>query len=167
MSKLSKRLFAAVSDKGRERKANRLDGLLLTDTDIDDLMKKQYDEDGAYVPMHASNFPSMSRKDVMMNLRIPPLGIHPPPFGDEQIQEIESKTSIKRENIEWVRQHWLDDKIAPDEKDMKVIVDDILEMQFAKVSYATINLWLDYISGADIMGNKHGIYNKSWMRIDS
>ena len=34
------------------------------------------------------------------------------------------------------------------------------------VSFATINLWIDYYSGADV-GSPNQICNKSWARIDS
>ena len=51
-------------------------------------MKSHYDEEGSYKPPDASAFPSMSRRDCMMNVRIPPLGIEPPPFGEEQIREV-------------------------------------------------------------------------------
>mmetsp|Transcript_27523 Transcript_27523/g.33601 ORF Transcript_27523/g.33601 Transcript_27523/m.33601 type:complete len:183 (+) Transcript_27523:140-688(+) len=161
---VSKRLFSV--DKGEYRVEGRLDGLLMTDEEIDEAMKTHYDEEGSYKPPDASHFPSFSRRDCMMNVRIPPLGIEPPPFGEEQIREITEKTTITRENIEWARSEWTDTTRKPDEKKYKVLKDDILEMYKKGVSYATINLWLDYMSGADI-GYKDAIYNRTWARIDS
>ena len=34
------------------------------------------------------------------------------------------------------------------------------------VPFAAINLWIDYVTGADI-GCKHAVYNRNWARIDS
>lgn len=102
----------------------------------------------------------------MMNVRIPPLGIEPPPFGEDQIREITEKTTLTRENIAWAREHWIDDQLKADEKNYGAIWGDIQEMYKKGVSFATINLWIDHISGADI-GCKHAIYNKTWARIDS
>jgi len=158
----NKRLCAAASD----RVATRLDGIGMTGKELDELMKKQFDEDGSYTPMHASEFPSMSRRDIMMNVRIPPLGIAPPPFGDQQIKEITEKTTMTRENITWAREHWIDKTIPPDEKKWNIIVGDIQEMFKKGVSYGTINLWIDHVTGADV-GCPHAIYNRTWARIDS
>merc|ERR1711994_713194 len=76
-------------------------------------------------------------------------GIEPPPFGEEQMREITEKTSLTRDNIEWARQHWADDSIKPDQQKHGVIAYDMLEMYKKGVSFATINLWIDYYSGAD------------------
>merc|ERR1712013_791959 len=59
-----------------------------------------------------------------------------------------------------------DDSVKPDQKKHAVIAYDMLEMYKKGVAFATINLWIDYYSGADV-GSKHAIYNKSWARIDS
>lgn len=80
----------SFSSKGEERVAGRLKGLLQTDEQIEEAMKEHYDEEGSYTPPHASTFPSMTKRDVMMNVRIPPLGIVPPPFSDDHIREVNS-----------------------------------------------------------------------------
>ena len=154
------------SERGEERVSGRLDGLLMTKQQVEKELEKHYDEEGNYKPPHPSTFPSMTRRDIMMNVRIPPLGIVPPPFGESQIKEINEKTTITKENIEWVRKHWTDESIAADAKNYEIIVEDILEMQKKGVSFESINLWLDYVSGADI-GCPHAIYNRTWSRIDS
>eukprot|EP01084_Bolivina_argentea_P097147 174644_1 len=164
MSKISVRSFA--TEKGEERVENRMDGLMMSDAEIDKELKKHFDEEGSYTPPHMDNFPSMTRRDVMMNVRIPPLGIEPPPFGEDQIREITEKTTLTRDNIEWTRKHWADESIKPDQVQHQKIAYDMLEMYKKGVSFATINLWLDYYSGADV-GSKNAIYNKSWARIDS
>ena len=82
---MSRRFFA---EKGEERVSGRLDGLLMSRTQIEEELKTHYDDEGNYRPPHPSTFPSMSRRDIMMNVRIPPLGIVPPPFGEEQIKEV-------------------------------------------------------------------------------
>jgi len=164
MCMLSRRTFAV--EKGEERVEGRLDGLLMSEDEIDKQLATHFDEEGSYKPPHMDNFVSMTRRDVMMNVRIPPLGIEPPPFGEEQIREITEKTSLTRDNIEWARQHWADDSVKPDQKKHGVIAYDMLEMYKKGVSFATINLWIDYYSGADT-GSENGIYNKSWARIDS
>eukprot|EP01083_Nonionella_stella_P102426 291377_1 len=160
---LNSRSFA--TEKGEERVENRMDGLLMTDEEIDRELAKHFDEEGSYKPPHMDSFPSMTRRDVMMNVRIPPLGIEPPPFGEDQIREITEKTTITRDNIEWARKHWADDSIKPDQKHHQKVAFDMLEMYKKGVSFATINLWIDYYSGADV-GSKNAIYNKSWARID-
>ena len=85
ISILSRRGFA---DKGADRVEGRLDGLMMTDDEISKEMEKHFDEEGSYKPPHMDSFPKMTRRDVMMNVRIPPLGIEPPPFGEEQIREV-------------------------------------------------------------------------------
>lgn len=88
VSILCRRGFA--TEKGEERVANRLDGLIMSDEEImAELEKNYYDEEGSFTPPHMDNFVSMTRRDVMMNVRIPPLGIEPPPFGEDQIREVE------------------------------------------------------------------------------
>eukprot|EP00483_Globobulimina_turgida_P004276 UN04285 len=164
MSMMSIRSFA--SEKGEERVESRMDGLLMSDEEIDRELGKHFDEEGSYKPPHMDSFPSMTRRDVMMNVRIPPLGIEPPPFGEDQIREITEKTTITRDNIEWARKHWADESIKPDAKQHQKIAYDMLEMYKKGVSFATINLWIDYYSGGDV-GSKNAIYNKSWARIDS
>ena len=84
---ISRRFFA---EKGEDRVAGRLDGLLMTRAQVDEETRKHYDEEGNYRPPPPSAFPSMSRRDIMMNVRIPPLGIVPPPFGEDQIKEVSS-----------------------------------------------------------------------------
>ena len=86
ISLISRRTFA--TEKGEERVESRLDGLLMTDDEIDKELQKHFDEEGNYKPPHMEHFPSMTRRDVMMNVRIPPLGIEPPPFGEDQIREV-------------------------------------------------------------------------------
>jgi len=161
---MSRRGFA--DEKGAERVETRLDGLMMTDAEVDKELSKHFDEEGSYKPPHMDSFVSMTRRDCMMNVRIPPLGIEPPPFGEDQIREITEKTTLTRDNIEWARKHWNDDSIKPDQKEHVKIAQDMLEMYKKGVSFATINLWLDYYSGADI-GGKGAIYNRSWARIDS
>eukprot|EP00485_Elphidium_margaritaceum_P011452 CAMPEP_0202693682 /NCGR_PEP_ID=MMETSP1385-20130828/7722_1 /ASSEMBLY_ACC=CAM_ASM_000861 /TAXON_ID=933848 /ORGANISM="Elphidium margaritaceum" /LENGTH=184 /DNA_ID=CAMNT_0049349395 /DNA_START=78 /DNA_END=632 /DNA_ORIENTATION=- len=167
ISVLSARSFSTLDEKGADRIEDRLAGLMKTDAEIDAELKTHFDDEGSYKPPHMSSFPSMTRRDVMMNVRIPPLGIEPPPFGEDQIREITEKTTLTRENIEWTRKHWLDQEIKPDQKEHAKLAYDMLEMYKKGVSYATINLWIDYYSGADIPGNKDAIYNRSWARIDS
>eukprot|EP01084_Bolivina_argentea_P239192 402042_1 len=158
--------YGFATEKGEERVEGRMDGLLMSDEEIDEKIKEHFDEEGSYKPPHMSNFQSMTRRDVMMNVRIPPLGIEPPPFGEEQIREITEKTTLTRENIEWLRKHWADDSIKPDAKQHKTIWDDLMEMHKKGVSFATINLFIDYFSGADLY-LPQAIYNRSWARIDS
>jgi len=156
-----------ASDKGEERVKSRIDGLLPTKAQREAECKKFFDEDGNWISPPSTFYPSMSRRDIMMNVRIPPLGIVPPPFGDDQIKEITEKTTITRENLEWTRKHWLDTSLKPDEKKLKIIAEDLIEMQRKGVSFGTINLWVDYFSGADVANNKFAIYNRSWARIDN
>ncbi|ETO26881.1 hypothetical protein RFI_10254, partial [Reticulomyxa filosa] len=78
---------------------------------------------------------------------------------------IEQKTTLRRDNLQWDRDHWTDDGLQPDEKSVDVIIDDIQEMYKKGVSFATINLFIDWFSGAD-KGYKHAIYNKTWARIE-
>jgi len=52
-------------------------------------------------------------------------------------------------------------------KKLKIIAEDLIEMQRKGVSFGTINLWVDYFSGADVANNKFAIYNRSWARIDN
>merc|ERR1719462_576448 len=95
---LTRRAFAAAAapvEKGEERVEGRLDGLMMTDDEIDKHLQTHFDEEGSYKPPHMDTFVSMSRRDVMMNVRIPPLGIEPPPFGEEQIREITEKREWK------------------------------------------------------------------------
>ncbi|ETO30159.1 hypothetical protein RFI_06961 [Reticulomyxa filosa] len=166
MLALSNRSFATtVKDKAAQRDPERLKGLTLTKQQVEEAMKAHYDEEGSYSPPHASTFPSIDRRACLMNLRIPPLGIAPPPFGDEQVKEIEQKTTLRRDNLQWDREHWTDDSLQPDEKSVDVIIDDIQEMYKKGVSFATINLFIDWFSGAD-KGYKHAIYNKTWARIE-
>merc|ERR1719384_527134 len=103
MSMISRRTFAV--EKGEERVEGRMDGLLMDDDEIDKQLATHFDEEGSYKPPHMDSFPSMTRRDVMMNVRIPPLGIEPPPFGEYQIREITEKTTLTRDNIEWLRKH--------------------------------------------------------------
>ena len=163
LCEISRRYFA---EKGEERVAGRLDGLLMTRKQLDEATQKGYDEEGNYTPPNAHELPHMSRRDVMMNIRIPPLGIVPPPFGEEQIKEITDKTTITRDNIEWVRKHWTDTTLSADQKNYEPMVEDILEMYKKGVSFASINLWIDYVTGCDI-GCPHAVYNRNWARIDS
>ena len=86
LSSISRRSFA--TEKGEERVESRLDGLLPDDAEIDRDLQKHFDEEGNYKPPHMETFPSMTRRDAMMNVRIPPLGIEPPPFGEDQIKEV-------------------------------------------------------------------------------
>jgi len=164
LSSISRRSFA--TEKGEDRVESRLDGLLPDDAEIDRELQKHFDEEGNYKPPHMDSFPSMTRRDAMMNVRIPPLGIEPPPFGEDQIKEITEKTTLTRDNIEWTRKHWADDSIKPDAKQHAKIAWDMIEMYKKGVSFATINLWIDYYSGADV-GSPNAVYNKSWARIDS
>lgn len=60
----------------------------MTRAQVEEELKKHYDDEGNYKPPHPSTFPQMTRRDIMMNVRIPPLGIVPPPFGEEQIKEV-------------------------------------------------------------------------------
>jgi len=162
----SRHSFAtSTKDKGAQRDPERLKGLMMTKEQITEAMKGHYDEEGSYAPPHASTFPSIDRRACLMNLRIPPLGIVPPPFGDEQIKEIEQKTSLRRDNLQWDRDHWTDEALQNDEKNVRLIIDDIQEMYKKGVSFATINLFIDWFSGAD-KGYKFAIYNKTWARIE-
>merc|ERR1712129_567829 len=163
---MSHSIRSFAGEKGEDRVETRMDGLMMTDEEVEVELAKQFDEEGSYKPPHMDHFVSMTRRDVMMNVRIPPLGIEPPPFSEEHFKEITEKTSLTRDNIEWARSHWADDSIKPDQKQHMKIATDMLEMYKKGVSFATINLWIDYYSGADV-GSPNAIYNKSWARIDS
>ena len=153
-------------EKGQERVAGRLDGIWPPDAKmVDKGTKEWYDEEGNFNPPDSSKFPHIPRKACLMNIRIPPLGIEPPPFGAEQYKEIESKTTITKEGVDWVRKHWTDESIPPDAKDYQTIADDICEMEQKGVSYETMCLWLDYVSGAD-KNSPYQVVNRSWAKIN-
>eukprot|EP00494_Astrolonche_serrata_P027891 UN28156 len=129
------------------RAAGRLDGLWPPNPEeIKEKVDALRDEDGVFQPPHSKELPSMSFKDIMVNYHFDYIGLKSPPFGDAEISEIESKTTITSDNIHHARWEWLN--MDADDIDMDATVADLVEMYKKGVSYRTINLWLDYMSGS-------------------
>jgi len=152
-------------NKGAQRISTRLEGHIPVDMDairkkIDDMK----DEDGVPQWPHSKELPSMTFKDCMVNFHFDYIGLKSPPFGDAEMTEIEGKTSITRDNIHHVRWEWIN--LDADAIDMDSSILDLHEMYVKGVSYRTINLWLDYMSGSGTL-YKDSIRNLSWSRIDS
>merc|ERR1719225_2275976 len=135
--------------------------------DMDAVIKKvdsMKDEDGVFQAPHCRELPSMSFNDCMVNYHFDYIGLKSPPFGEAEISEIESKTTITRDNIHHVRYEWLNQDV--DLIDYGAICGDLDELYKKGVSYRTINMWLDYISGSG-SSYSDSICNRNWVRIDS
>merc|ERR1719356_1074818 len=117
------------------------------------------DEDGVFINPHCKGLPSMSFNDCMVNYHFDYIGLKSPPFGEAEISEIESKTTITRDNIHHARWEW----INLDEKsiDMDSTVCDLIEMWGKGVSYRTVNMWIDYMSGSGSL-YKDSMRNLAW-----
>jgi len=122
------------------------------------------DADGIFHAPHVKEATSMTFKDTMVNYHFDYIGLKSPEFGESEIQEIESKTTLTRDNIHHVRNEWLNADI--DLIDYKSICDDLDELYKKGVAYRTINMWLDYISGSG-SSYSDSICNRAWCRIDS
>jgi len=122
------------------------------------------DEDGIFHAPHVKEMPSMTFNDTMVNYHFDYIGLKSPEFGEAQISEIESKTTISRDNIHHARYEWLNQDV--DLIDYGAICGDLDELYKKGVSYRTINMWLDYISGSG-SSYSDSIVNRNWVRIDS
>lgn len=150
--------------KGALRKPGRMEGLLPDMAVVEEKLKTLIDEDGVFHPPHVKEMPSMTFKDCMVNYHFDYIGLKSPEFGEAEITEIESKTSLTRDNIHHVRYEWLHADV--DMIDYQSMADDIIEMYKRGVSYRTINLYLDYASGSG-SSYSDSITNRNWVRIDS
>lgn len=151
--------------KGVQRKGDRLNGIWPLDKEAyHEKVNSMKDEDGVLIPPHCKELPAMSYKDTLVNYHFDYLGLKSPPFGEAEISEIESKTTISRDNIHHARHEWIN--LDVDMIDMDATVYDLIEMYKKGVSYRTINLWLDYMTGSGSL-YKDSIRNLNWTRIDS
>jgi len=160
--------------KGPMRNPNRMDGIevpricevmsMKNKEALEAKVNAHKDEDGIFHAPHVKEMPSMTFNDCMVNYHFDYIGLKSPEFGESEIQEIESKTTITRDNIHHVRYEWLNVDI--DLIDYRAIVNDMDELYMRGVSYRTINLWLDYISGSGSLYSD-SIRNLNWTRIDS
>merc|ERR550519_2680658 len=95
-----------ASKKGSQRDPKRLDGLLPTPEDVKKRADACRDEEGIFHPPHAMEFPYMTYKDVAVNYHIRARRFRPPAFGDAEFKEIEDKTTLNRDSVEYVREMW-------------------------------------------------------------
>jgi len=150
--------------KGQQRVAGRMDGLRATMEQVTPKVDALKDEDGVFQNPHCKELPSMTFNDCMVNYHFDYIGLKSPPFGEAEISEIEAKTTVTRDNIHHGRWEWIN--LEPDMIDYQSLVDDCYEMYKKGVSYRTINLWLDYISGSGSL-YRDSLRNLNWTRIDS
>jgi len=156
-------------NKGAQRVVGRIDGptrchLPINFDEVREKVNALKDEDGVPQWPHSKELPQMKFKDVMVNFHFDYIGLKSPPFGDAEMSEIENKCTVTRDNIHHARWEWLN--LDSDAIDMDSMVIDLHEMYIKGVSYRTINLWLDYVSGSGSL-YKDSIRNLSWSRIDS
>jgi len=152
------------SKKGSQREPGRLDGLLPTPEDVKKRVDEHRNEEGVFVSPHALEFPYMTYKDVAVNYHIRARKFRPPPFGDAEYKQIEDKTTLNRDSVEYVRDMWCNHDI--DNIDYLMVVDDILEMYKKGVPKRTINLWLNHVTGNGEHPDE-SLRNLNWTRIDS
>merc|ERR1719493_26308 len=136
-----------------------MEGLLPDMAVVEEKLKTLIDEDGVFHPPHVKEMPSMTFKDCMVNYHFDYIGLKSPEFGEAEITEIESKTSLTRDNIHHVRWEWLN--LDADMIDYEAACGDLQEMYKKGVSFRTINLWLDYVSGSGTL-YKDSIRNLNW-----
>merc|ERR1719474_1438492 len=150
--------------KGSVRDPNRLDNLFPSVEEYRAQFDQCFDEDATFQPPHAMEFPYMTYKDTAVNFHIRSRRFRPPKFSDVEYKEIESKTSLNKDSVEYVRDMWMNKDV--DDIDYQMVCDDILEMYKKGVSKRTINLWLNHVTG-DGEHPDESLRNLTWTRIDS
>merc|ERR1719163_774053 len=117
-----------------------------------------YSEDGEWIKPNAFDWPYFTYKDVCVNYNIPTRGFIPPNLEAEHFKEIEEKTGITKDNIDWSRYDWI--ATEPQAVDYDTIAADMVHMHCKGVSKRTVCIYLNYVSNFEIM-------NWNWTRIDS